>query len=60
VEEKARLATCIRENLLPWIASGLVRPLIHARLPLGQAAEAHRLLESNANLGKVLLIADAP
>jgi putative PIG3 family NAD(P)H quinone oxidoreductase len=56
VEEKARLAQCIRANLLPWLASGQVRPLIHARLALGQAADAHRLLESNANLGKVLLI----
>jgi len=55
-EEKARLAQCIRTHLLPWLASGQVRPLIHARLALGQAADAHRLLESNANLGKVLLI----
>jgi putative PIG3 family NAD(P)H quinone oxidoreductase len=55
-EEKARLAACIAEHLLPWIASGQVRPRIHTRLPLDQAAEAHRLLESNANLGKVLLI----
>jgi putative PIG3 family NAD(P)H quinone oxidoreductase len=60
VAEKARLARCIREHMMPWIASGQVRPLIHARLPLDQAAEAHRLLESNANLGKVLLIANAP
>lgn len=60
VEEKARLAKCIREQMMPWIASGQVRPLIHARLPLDHAAEAHRLLESNANLGKVLLIANAP
>ncbi|WP_341964219.1 NAD(P)H-quinone oxidoreductase [Pseudomonas sp. RC10] len=58
-EEKARLAACIREHVLPWLASGQVRPQIHARLPLDQAAEAHRLLESNANLGKVLLIIDA-
>jgi putative PIG3 family NAD(P)H quinone oxidoreductase len=56
IEEKNRLAQCIRANLLPWLASGQVRPLIHARLALGQAADAHRLLESNANLGKVLLI----
>jgi NADPH2:quinone reductase len=55
-EEKSRLARCIQENLLPWLASGQVRPLIHSRLPLDQAADAHRLLESNANLGKVLLI----
>lgn len=56
-DEKARLAASIRDRLLPWLASGQVRPMIHARLPLDQAAEAHRLLESNANLGKVLLIA---
>lgn len=53
--EKARLAACIRERLLPWLASGLVGPRIHAQLPLHQAADAHRLLEANANLGKVLL-----
>lgn len=59
IAEKARLAICIRANLMPWIVSGQVRPLIHSRLPLEQAAEAHRLLESNANLGKVLLVANA-
>ena len=59
-EEKARLADCIREQLLPWIACGQVRPLIHAHLPLSQAADAHRLLEANANVGKVLLILGTP
>lgn len=53
--EKARLAVCIRSRLLPWLAAGVVRPQIHARMPLAQAAEAHRLLEANANVGKVLL-----
>ena len=53
--EKARLAVCIRSRFLPWLASSLVRPQIHTQLPLAQAAEAHRLLEANANLGKVLL-----
>jgi len=56
VEEKARLAACIREQLLPWLASGEVKPLIHARLDLARAGEAHRLLENNANVGKVLLV----
>ncbi|RAU44623.1 MULTISPECIES: NAD(P)H-quinone oxidoreductase [unclassified Pseudomonas] len=53
---KARIAECIRDFLLPWLASGKVKPLIHDRLPLREAAAAHRLLESNANLGKVLLM----
>ncbi|MFF7710786.1 zinc-binding dehydrogenase [Pseudomonas sp. NPDC007930] len=57
--EKARLAANIRAHLLPWLASGLVRPLVHAQLPLAEAAEAHRLLEANANIGKVLLTAHA-
>ncbi|MBZ0334654.1 NAD(P)H-quinone oxidoreductase [Marinobacter sp. AL4B] len=54
-QEKARLAAAIREQLLPWLASGQVSPLIHAQLPLNQAAEAHQILEDNANIGKVLL-----
>ncbi len=53
--EKARLAVCIRSRFLPWLASGAVHPQIHAQLPLAQAAEAHRLLEANANVGKVVL-----
>lgn len=57
--EKARLASCIREKLLPWIASGQVRPMIHAQLSLGQASEAHRILEANENVGKVLLTVNA-
>lgn len=53
--EKARLAVCIRSRFLPWLSSGLVRPQIHTQLPLLQAAEAHRLLEANTNVGKVVL-----
>ncbi len=53
--EKARLAVCIRSRFLPWLASGLVRPQIHTQLPLLHTAEAHRLLEANANVGKVVL-----
>lgn len=53
--EKARLAACIRSRVLPWLAAGVVRPQIHAQLPLSQATDAHRLLEANANVGKVVL-----
>lgn len=53
--EKARLAVCIRSRMLPWLTSGLVAPQLQAQLPLCQAADAHRLLEANANVGKVVL-----
>lgn len=53
--EKVRLALNITKHLLPLMASGKISPIIHQTLPLAQAAEAHRILEANANIGKVLL-----
>ncbi|WP_343551165.1 NAD(P)H-quinone oxidoreductase [Pantoea sp.] len=58
--EKARLAACIRKHLLPLLAEGKIAPTLHQTLPLAQAAEAHRILEANANIGKVLLNVDQP
>ncbi|MEU6231112.1 quinone oxidoreductase [Streptomyces sp. NPDC047042] len=37
------------------LASGVLKPLVHAAFPLADAAEAHRLLESRATTGKLLL-----
>lgn len=53
--EKARLAQCISKHLLPSIAAGKIAPIIYQTVPLAQAADAHRILEANANIGKVLL-----
>jgi len=41
--------------LLDHLADGKIRPLIHDRLPLAEAARAHELLESGAVIGKMLL-----
>lgn len=54
-QEKARLADAVRGNILPWLTAGLIRPVIHAQLPVQEAREAHRLLEANENIGKVVL-----
>lgn len=43
-------------ELFDWIRSGKLRLRIDRELPLGQAAEAHRLLESRSTAGKLLLI----
>lgn len=37
-------------------AQGILRAHIHARLPLREAAQAHRMLESRSTLGSLLLI----
>ncbi|MCM2387225.1 quinone oxidoreductase family protein [Streptomyces albipurpureus] len=42
--------------LLELVASGEVRPVVHAALPLERAAEAHELMEARAQLGRVVLV----
>ena len=53
--EKATIVASVREHVWPLLESGAVRPVIHSRLPLAEAAQAHRLVESSAHIGKVLL-----
>lgn len=53
--EKARLARAVEQTVWPWVAEGRVRPVIEVVLPLDQAAQAHRLLESGAVTGKIVL-----
>lgn len=57
VEEKARIATALRTEVWPLLDRGVVRPIIHAVLPLTEAASAHRLMESGAHIGKIVLTA---
>jgi len=53
--EKAAIVSSVREHVWPLVADGLVRPVVHARLPLAQVAEAHRVVEASEHVGKVLL-----
>jgi putative PIG3 family NAD(P)H quinone oxidoreductase len=55
VEEKTRLAREVEMHVWPWVAQGGVRPQIFATLPLAEAAEAHRLMESSRHIGKIVL-----
>ncbi|MFD1840596.1 zinc-binding dehydrogenase [Paracidovorax cattleyae] len=40
---------------IDWMARVRIRPRVHARLPLSEAAEAHRLMEERAAIGKIML-----
>lgn len=55
VAEKGAIAAAVREHVWPLIESGAVRPLVHATFPLARAADAHRLMESGAHIGKIVL-----
>jgi NADPH:quinone reductase-like Zn-dependent oxidoreductase len=41
--------------LLPLWRAGAIRPVVGAEFPLAEAADAHRLIESRASTGKVVL-----
>jgi len=56
VEEKARLATAVRQTVWPWIADGRMRPLIDSRFKLDDARSAHERLDSGEHAGKILLL----
>ncbi|WP_460701742.1 NAD(P)H-quinone oxidoreductase [Myceligenerans halotolerans] len=55
-EEKAAVVAAVREHVWPMVDDGRVRPVVHARLPLAEAQDAHDLLESGEVFGKVLLV----
>ncbi len=55
VAEKAVIAQALREKVWPKLATGEVRPIVHAVFPLEEAAAAHRLMESGAHIGKIIL-----
>ncbi|MFB7936852.1 NAD(P)H-quinone oxidoreductase [Streptomyces sp. NPDC056049] len=57
LQEKAAIVAAVREHVWPLVEAGTVRPVVDRTLPMPEAAEAHRVLESGAHVGKVLLLA---
>lgn len=55
VSFKAAIAWALRERVWPLIEAGKIRPVIFRTFPLEQAADAHRLMESSAHIGKIVL-----
>jgi NADPH2:quinone reductase len=56
VAEKGAIAAALKQHVWPLLEAGQVTPVIHATFPLGQAAEAHRVMESGAHIGKLVLV----
>jgi NADPH2:quinone reductase len=55
VEFKGAIAASLRSRIWPLIEAGRIKPVVYRTFLLEQAAEAHRLMESSAHIGKIVL-----
>ncbi|MEV6314099.1 NAD(P)H-quinone oxidoreductase [Streptomyces sp. NPDC051776] len=55
LSEKSAIVAAVREHVWPLLATGRVIPVVDRAVPMQDAAEAHRVLESGVHVGKILL-----
>ncbi len=53
--EKAAIIAELEQHVWPLIESGKIKPLVYKTFPLGQAGEAHALIDSGQHIGKIVL-----
>jgi NADPH:quinone reductase len=56
IANKGRIAAALRQHVWPLFGTRGLKPVIYARFPLADAAGAHRLMESDAHIGKIVLL----
>lgn len=55
IEQKAALMQRFIAEMIPRFADGTLQPVIDSRFALDDIADAHRHMEANANVGKILV-----
>ena len=53
--QKGAIAAALRAQVWPKLAQGGCGPVIHKLFPLAEVVAAHRLMESSAHIGKIML-----
>ncbi|HEX6075516.1 MAG TPA: NAD(P)H-quinone oxidoreductase [Micromonosporaceae bacterium] len=54
-EQKTAIVRAVRDDVWPLIERGEIRPVVDRTLPVTEAAEAHRIVESSDHIGKIVL-----
>ncbi len=55
VEEKAGIASEVREHIWPLLESGRIKVVVHKVFPISEVSEAHRMMERSEHVGKIVL-----
>lgn len=53
--QKAAIAVSLKQHVWPLLEAGKVKPVIFKTFALEEIVEAHRLMESSAHIGKIML-----
>ena len=56
IADKGAIAEAVHRHVWPLLESGAVKPIVFATFPLRDASAAHRVMESSAHIGKLVLI----
>ncbi|GIT13621.1 MAG: hypothetical protein CM1200mP35_04410 [Chloroflexota bacterium] len=54
IEEKLMVTAQFKRHVLPHLIKGTMKPVVDRSYDLGEVAEAHRYMETNANFGKIV------
>jgi putative PIG3 family NAD(P)H quinone oxidoreductase len=54
--DKAAMVAAIEARVMPLLRNGRVKPLMDSSFPLEKAADAHRRMETNEHIGKIVLV----
>jgi NADPH:quinone reductase-like Zn-dependent oxidoreductase len=55
LDEKIAISQRFAREILPGFETGRFAPVIDARFSLDDMADAHRMMEANANFGKIAI-----
>ena len=54
--QKAAIRDAVKSEIWPLVEAGKIRPVVEARLKLGDAQKAHEIMAGSGHIGKILLI----
>ena len=55
IEIKGKVMNALYENIWDHFEKKIIKPIIYKKLPIREADQAHKIMENNNNIGKIIL-----